>query len=366
MKAALYLAALIPFATATAIGKGKGKGRDPLEYTTLIDDFKDGFSVDTATSKWNHFTFGSYVGKDGVATTTRRKGGMLKVVSPGKNPRTGEPAYTLSAPPDGPVSGDIDHVKFLVFANHTSSAGFPGYDTAPGYELSCEAKVGGRTFGTEGHPFGPDEPANDLNLAFFGGVNGDFEKFMILDFAVTNDAIYAFYERLPFGRTPENHYASFSAAVYAGPRKVGQMHRLKVSYDRSAKIVKWFVDDREVWRITRIGYYPPHMESVYIDRGGVEEDVGDLRQLQCGFGTFTLLDGFNPKLGRGLVRLVPQEGYYLNPLAHNSTFGFVDDASTESSRLFGQGAELTVSWVTVSSTKVGKKKGKGNGKGKGN
>lgn len=366
MKLAICAAAL---AAASAV---VGRPKDPLVYSTVIDDFKGGFSANTATSKWNYFNFGPYEGNDGVAVTNGNnnkdgRSGGLRIVSPGKSP-SGEPAFTLTAAPNGSIPGDIEHVKWLVFANHTSAAGFPGYDTAAGYVTSCETqRLGGRTYGTERQPFGPQESATDPNLAWFGSINGDFEKFMIFDFALTNDAIYAFYERLPFGRTPEHNYASFSALTRVAKRHIGQEHDLKVSYDRSARTVTWYIGGREVYKITRIGHYPPNRDSVYIDRGGVEEDVGDLRQLVCGLGTFTLLDGFNPKLGKGLVKLNPQPEYYHSPSNQTKPLAFVDETSADSSRLFGQGAELTVSSIAVSSTKA-KCRGSGNsgGGGKGN
>lgn len=349
MKLALCIAAL-----AAASGTVGLPNKDPFVYNTVIDDFKRDFKVNSADGKWNYFAFGSYIGNDGVASTSKPKGGVLKVVSPGKS-ASGEPAFTLTAPPNGGVPGDIEHVKWLVFANATSSAGYPGYDTAAGYVTSCEAAVGGRTYGTERQPFGKDESATDPNLAFVGAINGDFEKFMIFDFALTNDAVYALYERLPFGRSADHNYASFTALTRVASRKIGDVHDLKVSYDRSARTVKWYVGGREVYSISRVGYYPPNRASVAIDRGGVEEDVGELRQLVCGFGTFTLMDGYNAKLGKGLVRINSQAGYYVNP-TNGSPLAFVDEASADSSRLFGQGTELTVSSVTVSSAKVGKGK----------
>jgi hypothetical protein len=351
---AALLVALVPGTLAHAPTHAH-RAKDPLVYTTVIDDFKGGFSANTADAKWNYFAFGPYVGNDGVATTSKPKGGRLTVTSPAG--AGGKPAFTLTAPPNGGLPGDLDHVKWLVFANATSSAGFPGYDTAPGYVTSCEAHVGGQVFGTEANPFGAG--ANDPSLGFVGAVNGDFETFMIFDFALTNDAVYALYERLPFGRSASHNYASFTALTRVASRRPGDMHALKVAYDRSARTVSWLVGGREVYKIERVGYYPPDRGSVVIDRGGEEEDVGEIRQLVCGFGTFTLMDGFVSSLGKSLVRLNPQDGYYVHP-ATGAQVEFADEASSEGSRLFGQGSELVVGSVTVSSAKAG---GKGNGNG---
>ncbi|CAK9783078.1 hypothetical protein CC85DRAFT_284169 [Cutaneotrichosporon oleaginosum] len=344
------LAALLIWLAPSAVAYER-RAKDPLVYTTVIDDFKKGFSVNSPNAKWNYFSFGPYIGSDGVASTSNPKGGRLTVTSPGTGPG-GEPAFTLTAPPAGGLPGDIDHVKWLVFANATSSAGYPGFDTAAGYVTSCEAQVGGRLFGTESNPFGAS--ATDPSLGFVGGVNGDFETFMIFDFALTNDGVYVLYERLPFGRTESHNYASFTALKRVASRSPGDMHDLKVSYDRSAKTVSWLVGGRQVYRIDRVGYYPSDRAEVVIDRGGIEEDVGEMRQLVCGFGTFTLMDGFVPSLGKGMVRLNPANGYYVHPTTR-SPLEFVDDISAEENRIFGQGSELVVGSVTISSARSGRK-----------
>jgi hypothetical protein len=152
-----------------------------------------------------------------------------------------------------------------------------------------------------------------------------------------------------------------------GKRKVGDEHVLKVSYDRTAKAVTWYVDSKAVFTVDKIGYY---LDKAYvaIDRGGVEEDAGDLAQIVCGFGSFTLVDAFNRRLNKGLVNLVGQEGYYRNPLTRGD-LAFVDEKSEPSSRLFGQGARMTVRSVSVSSVKAPTqcdKEGNGNGHGNGN
>ncbi|BEJ11575.1 hypothetical protein CspHIS471_0200350 [Cutaneotrichosporon sp. HIS471] len=352
--------ALVTFLSVSQRGASaiSDRAQDPFIYSTAIDDFKGGFGTNAADAKWNYFEFGPYVGNDGIASTSKPKGGQLIVSPPGTGP-AGKPAFTLTAPPSGGVPGDIDHVKWLVFANATSSAGYPGYDTAAGYVTSCEAQISGTMFGAAANPFGVN--AADPSLGWAGAVNGDFETFMIFDFALTNDAVYALYERLPFGRSETRNYASFTALTRVASRNPGDRHVLKVSYDRSAKTVRWIVDKSEVYKIDRVGYYPPDRSSVLIDRGGVEEEVGQIRQLVCGVGTFTLMDGFVPSLGKGLVRLNQQEDYYIHPIT-GAPLEFVDDTSADNNRLFGQGAELIVDSVTVSSTKAGTK-GSGNGNG---
>ncbi len=61
-----------------------------------------------------------------------------------------------------------------------------------------------------------------------------------------------------------------------------------------------------------------------------------------GFGIMTLLDAAKPD-GQPLVRLSSAEDFYFDPReGEPKPPTFVDDKSTDRSRLFGQGAEITV------------------------
>ena len=76
------------------------------------------------------------------------------------------------------------------------------------------------------------------------------------------------------------------------------------------------------------------------------------RQLNFGMGTFSLLDGHLPS-GEALVRLSNAPNFYFEPSQGEPTpQAFVDEESRESSRLFGQGAELRVQRLSVQSTPV--------------
>ena len=122
----------------------------------------------------------------------------------GVNPQTGKPAFTKtvvqeSDPRSLGLPGGVDHVKWLVYANHLSSRGWPGFDAGTDRQVGCEAWVGGQTFGVSGHPFGSavQNANDDLRLAAFAMNTIDVETFMVFDMFMTNEGIYAFYERLP-------------------------------------------------------------------------------------------------------------------------------------------------------------------------
>jgi hypothetical protein len=359
----LSLMLAMVLATATvAFGAEEPSSQRPPPYRTVWDDFQHGFSATitpgTAGVRWFHFSAGPFVGDDGLPTTSRQG---LRVVPKGTNPTTHQPAFTRTLGQEaenGGLPGGLDHVKWLVYANNIASTNVPGFDAVPGQELACETRLSGRTFGTAGHPFGTNvqNPNDDLRL---GGValNAiDFETFIVVDFFVTNERIYALYERLPFGRPSSGgtlgEYASFTFTVPVATRSIGDEHRLKIAYDRQQGIMRWLVNDREVFRVNRLGYRIDRAHMV-LDHGGTET-LAQPRQLACGMGMFTLLDASRPgSQNPGLVRLSTAQGFYFNPFVGQPTAQrFVDDSSQPSKRLFGQGAELKVGDFIVSSRRT--------------
>lgn len=321
-------------------------------YSIAWDDFREGFSATGPDAKWFFFGAGPYVGDDGLVTTGSQG---LRVISTGVNPHTGLPAFVRTIGPDsvnGGLPGGLDHVKWLVYANHLASSGWPGFDAVPGQVVSCEGWIRGQTFGTEFHPFGAavDNPNDDLRLAAFAMNSIDFETFMVFDFFITNETIYAFYERLPFGRGDVlGNYAAFSHAKAVAHRTPRDRHHLKTSYDRQAGTVTWYVDDEPVYQVSRLGFYDDRA-LLTLDHGGTETLVAP-RQLDCGMGLFSLLDAYRPT-NIGLVRLSDGPVGYFDPdLGEPAPQIFFDDQSLASNRIFGQGAELEMMKVVVSSRK---------------
>lgn len=313
-----------------------------LPGTTKLtwDDFSKGFSLE----KWFYFQAGPYIGNDGIITTSNKG---LEVISSGINPITGEPAFTNTLAQEnknGGLSGGIDHVKWLAYMNHISSKGYPGFDAVSGKELSFETSISGQTYGTQFHPFSDNvKDPNDIRLASFAFNTMDMESFMVFDFFITNNQIYAFYERLPFGRETLGNYAAFSYKIPVAKRVPTDFHNLRISYDKDKGTVKWFVNNSEVFSVDKIGYKidPKYM---ILDHGGAEQLVQP-DQLVAGIGMFTLLDAFGE--GKGLVKLSTEENFYYHPLQRQTPLSFVDEQSLDSSRLFGQGARLNVKQVNV-------------------
>lgn len=335
-------------------------------FRILWDDFKDGFAVSVAPGediKWLFFAFpqangGFFVGDDGVATTSQTgpdKG--LTVQSSGTNAATGLPAFVKTVGQEGAadnpgIPGGLDHVKWLVYMNTFASSGQPGFDAVPGQELVYEARIGGQSFGTDAQPFGNavDNPDDDLRLGAVAMNAIDLETFMVFDFFLTNETIYAFYERLPFGRPFLGNYAAFSYQIPVASREPGDIHRLRIAYDRSAGVVRWLIGGQEVFRVDNVGQRIDP-EFLTIDHGGVEPaEPLELRQLWGGMGMFTLLDAYLPS-STAFVRLSTEPDFYFDPLT-GDPLSFLDEASLPENRLFGQGAEIRVERYIVSSRPV--------------
>lgn len=315
------------------------------------EDFGEGFLAAGPNARWTYLEIGSYATNDGNPTTSKKG---LQVVSGGTNPRTGKPAFVNTVGQgEGDVSGVMDHVKWLVNANHRASSGYLGFDTIPGRKLICETWMSGRTYGTKDHPFGHCviNPDDDLRLASVGMSAQDPETDLLFEFVFTNERIYAFYERLPHQRVGTgNNFASFLYVIPVASRLPEDQHHFKISYDRSAGVVSWILDGEEVYRVDRLGCRLPSREHMMLDHGGVESQL-ELRQLSPNMGIFSILDGALPgHFPSGLVRLTKDDGYYFNPvIGEPATQSFLDNESLESNRLFGQGAKINVSRYLVSS-----------------
>jgi hypothetical protein len=281
----------------------------------LKDEFRQGLDRD---STWAIVQIPErLIADDGIVSTSSQG---LYVKAAGENPLTGEPAFTKTS------SGDDDHVKWMVDTQHISSNLVPGFDAPLGQELRCTMWARGQTFGVDAHPFGDavTDPNTDLRLASFAMNTIDVETGMVFDVWMTNDAIYPYYERLNL--TGMATFGAFSSVFPAVKRTPGQPLKVTVSYDRSAGVVRWLVDEVEAAIVTEIGF-PSANATMIIDHGGTPEAAAP-RQLNCGMALMTLLDGALASTGTGLVPLGP-------PYAYPTKF-------VGGPNLFGQGAELRV------------------------
>jgi hypothetical protein len=316
-------------------------------YRVVWDDFRAAWSADT---RWFDLPFGpSYTADDGCAESTPFG---LVVRSCGTNPWTGMPAFRNTLGQDSGALAPFDHAKWISVMSHFTSNGVLGFDAVPGQELACEATVSGRLFGVDQHPFGNAvvDPDADPRLASVAISAFDPETFAIFNFLLTNEMVFAFYERPAFARAPGANDAAFQFAVPVLRRQPHEAHRLKIAYDRAAGTVRWVVDGVEVFRIDAIGSRIDR-DTMLIDHGG-DDVILDPAQLDCAMAIFDFLDGYGPT-HRGLVQIELDKRSYFNPrLGSPARIGFVDPHSRPESRLFGQGAEMHVERFVVSSVPV--------------
>lgn len=132
----------------------------------------------------------------------------------------------------------------------------------------------------------------DIRLAC-GGMNVvDMATWMVFDFLISDEMIYAFYERLPFGKTfwtnnaedPNNTtgYAAFSNGVPVAKRAPCDSLRLGIGINKVRGYVKWYVNGKEVFSWTRIGTRLPDQYHM-LEHGGTPEIV-TINSVYFGFG----------------------------------------------------------------------------------
>ena len=313
------------------------------------DNFKTGFDVGApgSSAKWFYFAAAGFVGDDGIATTGPKG---LHVQSSGTV--NGHPAFTktVAQEQDSGLPGGFDHVKWLVYMNHFASTGYPGFDASSGPAGGLRVDHRRAILRQRPAPFGSavTNPEDDTRLAAMAMNVIDLDTFLVFDMFFTNEGIYAVYEHLPFARGSfggqYNEYAAFTYVIPLAKRTPGDTHDLAVAYDKTAGVMRWLVDGNEKFRVDTIGFRIDR-KFMLLDHGGTDTHFSP-NQIDCGMGMFTLLDGHAPQgaaSGKGLVQLSSVPGFYYNPAVGAPTAEtFVDPASQQSSRIWGEGASLDV------------------------
>lgn len=306
------------------------------------ENFESGFEAGSPeeNKKWYYMSMGPISMSLDAYDVDSENG--LRVRPKGKNKKTGEAAFTVTA---DQKLGQVDHIKWSALANHMTPSGMPGFITSPGKKISFEAVMGGRTYGNEGHPFGDavSDPQSDLRLGDAVLMVMAPEYMIVFDFFITNTKIYAIYER---GRSMGHADAddeAYSFGIPVADRRPEDIHKLRITYDPDKNDVAWFVDDKEVYRAEHVGMLIDRA-YMYIDNGGTAREVKS-NYFQSGLALFTLLDG--AREGVGLVNLTGADIYCNPQKGEPEKAAFVDPESKESSRIFGQGAELFCRRFTV-------------------
>lgn len=102
-----------------------------------------------------------------------------------------------------------------------------------GGQLKVEVAMAVRTYGQIPH---------DL-LDAFGTVNVfDLESGVVLNFAATNDTVYAVVERLPLPGVARPHDRYVHRVVLEVPTEPGREHRYAIAYEAGKSEARWYVD----------------------------------------------------------------------------------------------------------------------------
>lgn len=352
MKFGFAYAALIlgAFAGASELSsdsdnKGNWTGANCCRKTPVISwNFDNQCPVfEGPNTNWFYFGFGPFVANDGVLICGKKGGSITS------NP------FTIAVP-NSPAPA-LDHPKYLAFDAIPKNVPVGG-------KLFLEWNMSAKTFNTETSPF-PEEVLqgdNDLRLALGGAVAIDFINSLAFNFFLSNDRVYALYERLPFSRGALGDYDAFAFIIPVAKRKACDFHRLQLVLDDETKTVNYVVDKKLVLTVNQVGFRLSDYTPVF-DLGGTPA-LAFPTSINIGVGTFTLLDFYPastdikrnspcsyPVIREALVNAADATG----PIIYNPVLGapslasYWDPIGTNiQNHIFGQGAAIQIKKMSAS------------------
>lgn len=294
-------------------------------------------------TNWFYFGAGPFIANDGVLVCGKTGGSITS------NP------FTISVP-NSPTPA-LDHPKYLAF--DATPKNVPA-----GGKLFLEWDMSVETFNTENSPF-PEQVLqgiNDVRLALGGAVAIDFVNSLVFSFFLTNDRVYAVYERLPFSREALGNYFSYVYFVPVAKRKPCQFHRLQLVLDDEKKSVRYIVDKKLGLVANKVGF-PLTDSTPSFDLGGTPA-LAFPTSVNIGLGTFTILDfypastdikGENPCGYPAIREALVNAGDASAPPSFNPVLGapnlasYWDPIGTNiQNHIFGQGAAIQIKKMTAS------------------
>jgi hypothetical protein len=189
----------------------------------------------------------------------------------------------------------LDHVKFLEFTDPLN--------VPPKGKLIYELTLGGQINQPAILPNYVLSP-NDPRTGSLAMVQLTLADFLIMDILMTNDAIYAFYERLPFGLSATRSYSVFSSFYKLQDRQPNDVHQLQMVIDNHKRTLTWSSEKNSV-TVDHPGLQPGKVYEngksynnqfttvLIVNPGGptnLQTDTVVPQQVQIGFGAFTLMD----------------------------------------------------------------------------
>ena len=301
-------------------------------FVLFADNFSDEVIPGSPLSPYI-FTFDP-AGHDGTATATENN-------------------MTVSSVPfTTTTDGLFDHVKYLVYQSRSYVAPSCNYEIV--YESVINAT---QTLPTE-IPYpddlrGVNNAAADPRVASSALNVVDPDNFLVFDIMFTNQQIFAVYERLPIGRTATNNYCAFTHLIPIGQCDPTTFTKVAIAYNKKAGYVRWLINGQEKFRVDRLGF-PIDRKYRILDHGGIPSLIVP-RNLLYGFGTFTLLDMYNPnnpgaEYNSGLLRLAgfPEfDPLLTTQVGEPVPATFVQNVYDANFALFGQGATMKLVYLTV-------------------
>lgn len=291
---------------------------------------------------WNYFTAGSFTGNDGALTFGSNGAELVS-----------DPFTSWVAPNPFP---ELDHVKYFLLTAATTTV-------QPNSILTVDWIASVEISGVNQSPF-PDNiiQKNDVRLAFANFAAYDPIQDINNGFGVTNDRIYAIFDRLPFQRPALGPYACYTAFIPIAKRRPGDLNKMTITFDPNERIISWYVDGVQKLSSSKSGYYPQR-DYLGIDLGGVQEHVFP-NDLLFGFGSFTALNSYpvcKDAYGRPDKCQFPADRMALVKLgdanasaAYNPMIGvpipaqFYDaDGNVQENHIWGQGLKMNIRKLKV-------------------
>lgn len=277
----------------------------------------------------NDFTFQFFDPSTLSITNTIIDGRLIQTVNP----------YTVTAP-SNPVGGAVEHVKMLQLSREVY---YPGNSHGI---VSVTARMGAQHYNMSEHPFPSSyvtNPQDDVRLGSCALNAVSLETFMVFDFMITNEGIYALYERLPFARSEDNYYRAFTQMKRLADRKPNEMHLLKIEYNAAWGVATWYVDGRQAVSVSSLGTVSSKFKTM-IDLGG-EDQVVHPNHLSFGWGCFTLLDAVDYHTYHSEVGLVDLCAGY--DCGYETPESFYDEDYVGEYRLWGQGSAVSLGKIKI-------------------
>jgi hypothetical protein len=328
----------------------------------FYDNFSCGFFPGECKSKYEYFS----APLAGVTKANDAAGGVNGC--PGKLCINSSP-FTFS------VNNGFDRVKYLVYQKEPYNA------PKLGAEIVYESIVSVNQTGIDTIPIeiqgtgvtGVSNAPNDPRLCYAGINCLDKDDNMVFDFVLCNESIFAYYERLPLGRTEWGglgpNYDAWNHLVPVAKRNIADPAndyvKLAIAYNYKENYVRWIVNDEEVYRINRLGFpLDRKYRGLQIGTATSLPDPDTLlrpKLLSYGFGTFSAFANYSPNNPANLqnVGLVntTNGGQFptvdpnvtnidgtLLPSTYLANYGGLTGFTGTN---FGQGANLCIKYVSV-------------------